>query len=53
MMFLFTIGRVTVFHVTLFEIADKIEDPDIVVVHHYKDDEDEEKGPGDLFGGKE
>lgn len=52
MRFIFTMGRVTIINITLFEVAEKIEDPDVVVVHHFNDDEDKPE-PGDLFGGKE
>jgi hypothetical protein len=56
MRLVFTLGRMTVFDFTLFDINDGVtNDPDVVVVHHYNDDEDEDHtndGPDDLFGGK-
>lgn len=54
MRFLFTLGRMTVFDFTLFRIEEVTGDPDVVVVHHYNegDEEDKPDGPGDLFGGK-
>jgi hypothetical protein len=60
MRLLWTIGPLTIFDVTLFNIESEptrvIESSgDVVVVHHYHDEEDEDgpsqEGP-DLFGGK-
>jgi hypothetical protein len=52
MRFVLTFGRLTLFDFTLFQIKELENDPDVVVVHHYNDGEDEDKtdGPGDLFG---
>lgn len=51
MRFIFTIGRVTIFDFTLFHIGELEDKPDVVVVHHYDDDEDKPEPDGpDLFG---
>ena len=55
MRFVLTIGRMTLFHISLFEIQEPFTDPDadvVVVHHHYEDDEDKDDGPSDMFGGK-
>ena len=51
MRFQFTIGRFVVFDFTLFEIS-ATEDEDVVVVRHHYVQDDENDGPGDLFGNK-
>jgi hypothetical protein len=44
-------GRLTIFDFKLFEIDDPTPDPDVIVVHHTEGDEnDENDGPGDIFG---
>jgi hypothetical protein len=54
MRFVLTIGRLTMFDFTLFEIKDRLADPDVVVVHHYDGSEDESPdGPRDMFGDKD
>ena len=55
MRIVWTIGRMTVFDFTLFDINDGVaSDPDVVVVHHFNDTDDEnedKEGPNDdLFG---
>jgi hypothetical protein len=54
MRFVLTIGRMTLFDFTLFRIEEvtPMDDPDVVVVHHYNDGEDDEDKPDgpDLFG---
>jgi len=51
MRFLLTFGRLVLFDVTMFQIQETHEDPDVVVVHHYnEDDEDKPDGPTDFFG---
>ena len=55
MRLVFTLGRMTIFDFTLFNIEDPVvtEEPDVVVVHHYNDNEDDDKKDGpeeDLFG---
>lgn len=50
MRFVWTIGRLTIFDFTLFKVDEPSENADVVVVHHYNDDEEKPDGP-DLFGG--
>jgi hypothetical protein len=57
MRFVLTMGRMTLFDFTLFQIQDditQIDNPDVVVVHHYNDPdddgEDKPDGPTDFFG---
>lgn len=53
MRFTFTIGRMVLFDINLFQFTiDEGDQPDVVVVHHYKDEEEKPEEPGDLFGDK-
>jgi hypothetical protein len=51
MRFTLVLGRFTVFDFTLFQINDPPDNPDVVVVHHYNDGDEEEK-PDDMFGSR-
>lgn len=51
MRFVWTIGRLTLFDFTLFRIDEPNEEPDVVVVHHYNDEEDKPNDEPDMFGG--
>lgn len=50
MRFLLTMGRVTIFDFTLFRIEEPPKEPDVIVVHHHEEGDDENEGPGDIFG---
>lgn len=50
MRFVWTIGRLTLFDFTLFRIDEVEGEPDVVVVHHYNDEEEKPDEP-DMFGG--
>lgn len=52
MRFVWTIGRLTLIDFSFFRIEDTEEDPDVVVVHHYNNEGDDENDGPDLFGGK-